>query len=454
MDKKIILLLSIITLIFLEFYFSVFSNIITGLVSIGLSISSEPRICLEFLDMPLQMIQESSYNIRVGLHNCGSLVLNSTLVLETRNLNNATRGINEEPVLNLSVDERRTIIVSWRAYPSPGEYTMYVYSTYDNDSSNVIYSNFTVLPAPPAPPSPSITPSFQVVKITNMSVTHPPRLNMTQDAEYIVLIKVENNGDLDIHDLYLELKSTQIATEVIFPEIKEVLEPGLSVIFTTKLKVSKELNPRNYTIEWIIRSNEMVKTGKIIGEVRILDTKEKAKDLLLYYTNLLNTIEDEINLAEKEGKNITTVIELFEDSTKELDVAKELFRLGLYESCIEHLETVRIKIVQVVRLLVYAEYIKEPFLLPALPMIPCIIWTILITIINSVVAIFLKRKLNTIRIVLIMGTISLFIILLSGIDCIFWSVFTSLATIAIFLLVILIEKIKRERPYLLRFRRW
>jgi len=455
MDKKFIALLIILAIIFLEVYYKIFSTIITGLVSIALSIAPEIGISLEFLDMPTSIVYNSYSVIRVGLHNYGSLDVNeSTLRLETRTHNNLTIYIVDEQVYNLSIGERRTVTVSWYASPEPGSYKMYVYSIFDNETSNVIYSNFTILPIPVTPPRVPRIPPYEVIKILNISVIYPPRLNLTQDAEYIVLIKVINTGDLDVHNLSLKLESTGILTEVILPEMQSVLKPGSSIIFTASLKVPKELKPGNYTIDWLVYSDEINKTGKIIGEVRILDIKEKAEELLLYYTDLLDLIEEEIDAAEKEEKNVTIVRELFKDASKELEVAKELFRLTLYSSCIEHLEVVRIKIVEVVRALIYAEPIKKPILLPAFPMMPCLVWAIMLILINSIVSVFLKRKLHWAKIVLIMIGVSLLIALLAGMNCMFRVILSALVMIIIFIFYVLVERLKRERPYLLRFRRW
>lgn len=455
MNKKIIALLIISVMIFLEIYFNIFSNMITGLATIVLSIASKSRACLEFLDMPTQVVQYSSSIIRVGLHNCGSERLDeSTIRLDARDINNISRSITDEPVLNLSVDERRTVEVSWHTSLQPDEYTMYVWSIFDNDTSNIISSNFTVLPAPLVPPKPSISPGYEVIKIANISVVYPPKLNLTQDAEYIVLIKVINNGELDIHNLYLELESSEILTEVVFPEMQSVLELRKSVIFTTNLKVPKELRPGTYTIDWFVYSDEVDRSGKIIGEVRVLDIKEKAKELLLYYTDLLNDLKEEIDAAEREEKNVTVVRQLFYETAKDLEVSKELFRLTLYSASIEHLEVVRLKIVQFVRALIFAESIKKPLIFPALPMIPCMAWVIMLIIVNSIVALSLNRKLHWIKIVVIMSIISLFVVLLARTDCIPWVIFSTLTTILIFIFLVLIEKLKKERPYLLRFRRW
>lgn len=444
----------ILSLIFLEFYFKFLTTLITGLVTIAMSIASRMEITMEFLDMPTQVVQLTTVAIRVGLWNSGSIELNeSTLVFEVRDMNNNTASITEKPVFNLSLGERREVSTSWYASPSPGLYTMYVRAVYDNDTSNVIASNFSILPPPYVPPTERPRPPI-TRRIANISVSYPPRLNLTQDAEYIVLIKVKNTGNVKIHNITLELESSYIDAEVIYPDILSVLEVGSSVIFTTKLKVSVDLEPGNYTIDWFVFSDDVNRTGEIIGEVRVLDIREKAKELLAYYKVLLERLDDEINEAETEGKNVTLARNLLNDANREFDVTYELFRLGLYAQSIEQLKLVMEIIVEVVRALVLAETIKKPFVLPALPVIPCLIWVIIVIIVNSVVVLSMVKKLHLVKIVIIMIIVSLLIGLISGLECLVWVAVTVLVMVLVFVLIILRERLRKEPTTLARFRRW
>jgi len=455
MDKKFVVLLIVLALIFLEVYFKIFSTIITGLVTIALSIATKFEITLEFLDMPNQVVQLTTTNVRVGLWNSGSRRVNETVVqLEVRDMNNNTASITEKTVLNISIDERREVIVPWYANPSPGLYTMYVKALYDNESSNEIVKNFTILSPPVIPEKPPIIPTPGVARIANISVSYPPRLNLTQDAEYIVLIKIWNNGNVEIHNLTLKLESSFIEVEVLYPDIVSVLEVDESVIFTTKLIVPANLEPGEYKIYWFVSSEEVDKAGEIIGVVRVLDIREKAKELLAYYTSLLERLEDEIDATEEEGKNVTLARNALKEARTELDIAKELFKIGLYSESINQLELVREKIIESVRFLVLAEPIPGVIVIPALPAIPCLIWVIILIIVDSVIALYTMNRFHWIKVVLIMLVVSLVIGLLSGLGCLVWIAVTVLIMVLVFILIVLGEKLKEQPTDLTRFRRW
>ncbi len=455
MDKKFVVLLIVLALIFLEVYFKIFSTIITGLVTIALSVASKFEITLEFLDMPNQVVQLTTTNVRVGLWNSGSRRVNETVVqLEVRDMSNNTASITEKTVLNLSTDERREVIVPWYASPSPGRYTMYVRGLYDNESSNEIVKNFTILSPPVVPEEPTIIPTPGGARIANISVSYPPRLNLTQDAEYIVIIKVENNGNLEIHNLTLELESDYIQAEVVYPGIVSLLEVDESVLFTTRLIVPANLELGEYKIYWFVSSEEVDKAGDIIGEVRVLDIREKAKELIAYYTSLLERLEDEIDAVKEEGKNVTLARNSLKEARTELDIAKELFKIGLYSESINQLELVREKIIESVRFLVLAEPIPGLFVIPALPVIPCLIWIIILIIVDSVIALYTMNRFHWIKVVLMMLVVSLVIGLLSGLRCLVWIAVTVFIMILVFIFIVLGERLRKEPKDLSRFRRW
>jgi len=310
-----------------------------------------------------------------------------------------------------------------------------------------------VCPVTTVPPTPPGVPGVPIKKITNISVEYPHRLNLTREAEYTVLIKVTNVGNVLIHNVTLKLESREIETEVLYPDLIPVLEVSSSVLFTTKLKVPAELKPGIYDIDWFVYSNEINKTGTILGNVRILEGREKAKELLEYYIDLINRLEKEIEDAEQECKNTTLARGYLEEAKLEMETAKELFKLGLYPETIERLGLVREWIVKsAIELAKARPTCRVAVTMPAVISIPCLIWILIVIIIDSIVIAISKKRSNCINTILIIIVISFFISLLEPV-CLIWIILTTLVMIT-FAIWMKIRKRYRKRPRLPKIKKW
>jgi len=427
---------------------------ITGFVSIALSIAEKEEGCIEFLDVSSQMIRYTIQNIRVGIWNCGSINLTEINVrVNLTDINNVTVSIKNQTVLNMYLNEKRTIDIPWNVTPSPGNYELLVYGEYYNGISNSISTPITVLPPPYIPPSPPSGPFPAPKKVPNITVNYPNEINMTPNSEYIVLIRVSNTGNVKINNLELKLESSEIQTQIILPSSFSVLEIGSSVIFTTKIKASADIKPGTYYVNLYVSSDEVLVTGKITINVRTLPLKEEVAELIAYYSSILDTLEDDIKKAENEGKNVTEARNFLSDAKKELDIAKNLFNLGMYSSSIDQMENVKEKIIEVVRAIVTAPLISKAIILPAIPMIPCLFWIIVLTMIDAIAITTIKKiKLHWVVTILILLIVFIVILLISGMSCLSWSI---IITLLMTLFVALTSKgFREQRTRLISFNRW
>lgn len=309
----------------------------------------------------------------------------------------------------------------------------------------------TVLPTPPGVPG---VPGVPVKKIANISVEYPHRLNLTQDVEYTVFIKVTNVGGVPIHNLFLKLESREIETEVLYPGLIPVLEINSSILFTTRLKVPAELKSGSYGIDWFVYSDEINKTGTILGDVRILGVREKAKDLIEYYIDLVNRLEKEIEDAEEECKNITLARGYLGQTKLEMETAKELFKLELYPETIEGLGLVREWIVKsAIELVKARSTCRLPVTMPAVVLMPCLIWIIIVIALDSIIiAILTKKRSDWINTILIIIMILIFIVLLVP-ECLIWIILATLVMITIATWMKIREE-PRKRPRLPKLKKW
>lgn len=457
MIKKQIAILIIISLIFLELYFKFISNMITGFSTIILSIGEKEEGCIQFLDVPPYMTRYVVTHINVGIWNCGSVELTRmNIVVNITNGDNVTITGTNRTVFNMNLDEKRTIDIPWNVTPSQGIYTLSVYGEFNESISDIASTQIVI--SPPSvvelPSPPGSFPSQE--KIINITINYPKEINMTPDSEYIVLIKVINTGNTKIHNLNLKLESSDIQTQILPPSNFSILDKGSFFLFTTKFKASAEIRTGTYYVKLYVSSDEISENGKITINVRTLALKEEAAGLIAYYSTVINTLDDDIKKAENEGKNVTEARNLLSDAKKELDIAKNLFNLDMYQSSIDQIENVKAKIIEVVRAIVTAPIISKiskPIIIPAMPMVPCLFWIIVMIIVDVIVIITTKKmKLHWTITILILLTVLIVIVLISGASCLSWLI---IITLLMILIVVMTTKgFREQRTRLISFSRW
>ena len=341
MIKKRIAILVIISLIFLELYFKFISFMITGFVTIALSISAQEQGCIEYLDVSSQMVMYTYETIRVGVWNCGSSNLTYfNIQVNLTDLNNNSALIGNQTIYDLYLDEKRGVNIVWNVTHPPSIYTLSVLGGYVNGTTDIVSTQIAILAPPYVPPTPPQIPGYYPApKVPNITINYPEEINMTPDSEYIVLIRVTNTGNLDINNLNLQLESATIQTEILSPINFSVLEEGSSVIFTTKFKTTTNIQPGTYYVNLYVSSDEVSRSGTIRVNVKILELKEEAAELIAYYSNVLDNLKDDIDKAESEGKNVTEARRLWNEAKDELDIAKNLFDLGMYSSSMNKWKT-------------------------------------------------------------------------------------------------------------------
>jgi len=397
--RKILISLLLILILILIPFFKRITGLMHDILTISLNIGTSIKSCIYLLN-PERIEKDTVANFTLYCRNCGSVDYTGRSELVIKQGERYIFSIMSEPY-ELKVNDEKFFGIGWLASYPTGEYQL-VGRCYQDGTYEEVIREFTIFvppaPSPPPAPPPKIPPSVE--KIANFTVEYPKTLNLTQATEYVVIFKVTNTGNVDLTNLTLSFNTTDFKIEVIYPRMV-TLNPEDSIIFTVKLFVPPELKPGNYTINWDVSSTEFSKSGTILARVKVLEIKEKAKELLAYYSSLIDKLEAEIAELEKEGKDTTLAKSLLDEARVGLNAAKELFKLMMYEECIEKLEDVRDTIkrlaIEIARLKMLPK--PAPVVMPIWISPLFILLLILIILIIVVAVILLTRRRRRVGIV-------------------------------------------------------
>jgi hypothetical protein len=302
------------------------------------------------------------------------------------------------PTYTLDVYKFLSTKITWFAFPE-GKYLVRGKVFYDNKTEER-YQFLDVFAPPPAPPPPPPAVPIPVViappAILEMQLNFLELINVTQATSYPILILVNNTGTVPISNLTLSLRSESEFIKIgsIVPEVILELRPGTSGIFLSSIFVHPETLEGRYKL-FLNVSNEIWRSGEIILNVKKLEIKERARDLLAYYRFLIDYLEGEAQRIERvEKRNITFALAKISEAKNEFKVAERLYDLMFYEKVIEKLDDVKKKIGEVVELLTVAPPIKVALPKVEVPLIPVYPLILISALIISVAVglIIWKRK--------------------------------------------------------------
>ncbi|MCX8179514.1 MAG: hypothetical protein N3E38_02115 [Candidatus Aenigmarchaeota archaeon] len=325
-------------------------------------------VCIAILRSPEEVVyQNEKINMTVEITNCGSTVLEiKEEVGITDNKGFYYAHFNASTYSFVKPGERRLFNFVWQMRHVGLNYI--ILKTY---FGNKYYQhNFSVLVLRPPETVIEKAPIHELINIGeyapgyNMRLEFDREINITQGEDYVFLIKVVNFGDADLHDVFIIIESKEIEAKVLYPEKVSKLKPTESVIFVSQLKAPLWLLEGNYSIYIEGVSYEKRVRDKAVVYVKTLSLKEKIKQLILYYSDVIEQLEKELEAVQNE-KNVTIAKQYLEEAKKELETAKDYFKLGWFTDALEQIEVVKEKINKTIIALSKAEPIMKIIELPA-----------------------------------------------------------------------------------------
>jgi hypothetical protein len=369
------------------------TGLVTDIATILLSPKEHDDVCIAIFKSPESVVyQNQQINMSIEITNCGSTVLDIKEEIGiTDDKGFYYAHFNASTFSFVNPGERKVFNFIWQMR-NPG-LNYVILKTYFADK--YYQHNFSVLvlrpPEQPVEKAPvsefgglgPYAPGY------NLVLNYTREVNITQDEDYILLIKVSNFGDADLHDIFIILTSRDIETKVLYPEKVDRLLPTESVIFVARLKAPSWLPEGNYTVNIEAVSYEKKVKDEIRVNVLSLNLKEKVKQLITYYSDVIKQLEAEIVRVEGE-KNVTIAKQYLNEAKDELETAKDYFKLGWLKDALEQIQVVKEKIDKTVIALSKAEPLPKKIELPAVNYNYLLL--LLIGLIAALVAFFIVKK--------------------------------------------------------------
>ncbi len=371
----------------------------TDVIHIGFSVGNKTMLCLNMLEIPDTVIEYQSSSFKVFVENCGNVPASGKVHFYVMDLNNNTAVHFESEIPELNITESAEVERSWTANFGTGRFWVSARNDINNKTTSEINSSDTFeiisstcvpgelrcfgrllkrcsmygtgwdtvmtcnygcangqcIPgggAPAGPPPPS-------EPVPDFSVEYSGNITLNPDMSYALVFRVVNTGGVDLKDMSLQLSSEDIKTEITSQTVS-LLPTGDSAILMGEIYVPENTGEGEYSVAWKMKTERMEKSGTIPVNVTVSSMKYKSAQLISYYGYLIEYIDEDIEEAERNGKNVTLPRKHSEEARYELGIAKEMHKLGLYEEAVNQLEVVRRRIGDMITSLIRAKFRAEP----------------------------------------------------------------------------------------------
>jgi uncharacterized membrane protein len=296
-----------------------------------------------------------------------------------------------------------------------GSYTLNVRVLYDTLQQPVINSvTFTVVskttPIPPnvtlpppqtiyiygAPSSGALTMVQPTEKISaSIFISgYNSNISLTRNFTKIESVTVKNNGIVDLDNVSLFILGIPLEWFKIVPETYTTLKPENTSIFLIEFNIPKNAKPDEYKAN-LIATSGVVSDQKTIT-IKIYQSLEEliSSDI----SKLKSDLQDlyiEIKVAEREGKDVSTVMSLYDDAKSKIDGAEVDLNNGKTEDALSKISNVPTLIKRAREMVGSLEKKKEAF--------DITIWIILIVFVSIIAGVFIvvilwkKKKITKIR---------------------------------------------------------
>jgi hypothetical protein len=392
---EIVLVVCLLLLIFSKPIMKALTGLATNIATIFLTPKAHDDVCIAIFRLPETVVyQNQQINMSVEITNCGSTVLDIKEEIGiTDDKGFYYAHFNASAFSFVNPGERRLFNFVWQMR-NPG-LNYVILKTYFADKYH--QHNFSVLVLRPPEQPVERAPVGELGGLGpyspgyNLVLNYTREVNITQGEDYILLIKVSNFGDVDLHDIFVILTSREIDAKVLYPENVDKLLPTESVIFVARLKAPDWLPEGNYTVKIDAVSYEKRVKDEIKVNVKSLNLKEKVKQLIAYYSDVIKQLEEEI--ASVEGvKNVTIAKQYLNEAKNELETAKDYFKLGWLKDALDQMQIVKEKIDKTVIALSMAKPIPKKIELPAVNY-NYLLWLI-VGLLASIIAFLMVKRMK------------------------------------------------------------
>lgn len=331
---------------------------------------------------------------------------------------NTTYYLNSESVLTPALTNQSFTRSAYIYSDQPlGTYTLNARVTYDNVQPPILVNTTFVVttrttpPPPPnvTPPAPktiyvygtptggviTVTPPSQQISASILITTYNSNISLARNFTRIESVTVKNNGITDLHNISLFIIGIPVDWFNITPDVVEALKPENSSVFLVEFHIPGNANVGEYKAN-LVASSGVVSDQKPIVLTVYKSLEELLADEINGYKNELQDLYIDIRVAEREGKDTSTVMSLFNETQDKINGAELDLNNNRTEDALDKISGVPTLITRMRDLLNSLEAVKEKgFELS--------IWMILVIFIGIiggaiiVVLLLKKKKITKIR---------------------------------------------------------
>lgn len=323
------------------------------------------------LEHQLILTEYDPLNITVVFKNVGSVAIDEkiNLTIEDLNMTKVLKNWNDG-TFSLEVGEERTFTVVY--YPNlTGFYWVHANVSYGTENKNANrFSLFFVRELYPdadddddgdaGGAGDTTTPTTET-GTAKLNITYTRELTMSPGQIGSFFVIIDNIGDRTINDIkFLGSAPFPFVTEPVFIDR---LSPGFRGVFLVTVNIPVTLTEGTYALDFSINADEIIENRQLLVHIDEISLREQIWQTILNYRYMIQQLEGEIDKAEELGSDVSDVRKSLDDARNLLQDAEDAFYEEDYLTAQERLVRVRIKLIEVVRLLALL-LAPVPFILP------------------------------------------------------------------------------------------
>ena len=398
-EKRMFLIASCMILFAIMLAF--FNMKITGMMiggenTILLTVLPSENSCMMFYVKPSQSVVEgTTISFVIYCENCGSTKTRGTTKITIIDENNNTIYSAASLEYELDHNSYHKFTSEWYA-TTVGKYTAEAYCMIGNETINTRIKKIEVFPKPvPGELQPGVVPTPP--QKPGIEIRTQEGINASQASKIPLLIGIVNTGNVALHNILLNLSVDEDLRVVsITPTIVSKLKVGEEALYVAVLEISPEAELGEHRIIVHAVADEITANKSIIVNVSFNSLKEKAEQMIEYYTKILLKLEEEVNGSASAGYDVSKARYWLDKGFRDLKAAKKLYELWMYEEAINKLDDVNEDIRNAVDELSKAKAapkLPEEIILPAwLPKILVYVVLLLVSAVVMIMIALVKRR--------------------------------------------------------------
>jgi hypothetical protein len=306
------------------------------------------------LDFKYSLSISEIQNITAEFTNIGSLTLTSKIEITIYYYNETKLdpiAYYYDSYVQLKPGMKRSYKVAFTP-PYYGNYYIKVRVPYDTKVTE-LWGSFSVTfvfpPVPPiiiiVPPSEPGAATYKIIEvgIPRLTAEYQKNYDLNPGQSILISINANNTGEVSLLNLRFSTSTTSLIETEVNPKTLMILRPNTSSLFLLSVTIPKDTPLGVYPLNFEIICDKTIETGTIFLNVTSVEIsiRDEVYQTILNYDYLISELEKKISDAITEGVDVTIAERSFERAKLGLQIAKEYFDSGDYESARDRLDEIK-----------------------------------------------------------------------------------------------------------------